>query len=1074
MRSTLLKHPRQTTSGAQRPSGFRGFVAPLSILSAALLLGASSARASTAYGSIHNFDVVNDTGQVCHGFEIEFEDIHSSDITHTYNYNHYGVPEISEDNSDPSHPRVRVRYRSAKNADGTWTAYTAVPSGPIAPTNGHMFTNPALNFGGEHFGVGFRGAPTAIRYHWLVSDAGGNIMLGPEVLVSTPTFNYAPAVQQVQAIIRPAPPAAPPVKEFGKATWVKEIRTTTHNPEPVKLRDLISDDPDDPDDRNWRNNEPDEVEVEWQLLQTEFSKVNGGANGELQAGAEDLPGGDEVVTRRYEFFAYTGPLNPESGEAFADNVGPDDVHGVGSKTIKGVVYDLSTIEVVGKYLGAQMSAFDPDGEVDLTEHLQAGERNMPYPDRTIVIAGSTPFTAVRTGDLPPGLTFDEVSGLLSGTPTADGEFQFTIEASDARTPKVTRTYTLAIAAIGAEVAPHYLVDTSVAPGEGGTTTGDGSYEPGTDATVVATPAPGFQFKHWSEQGEVVSLNSSYTFSMDINHSLVANFEASGPGLPAPAGLTATDGSSTAKVSVTWVAVPGAVTYHVFRNTANDSATAAEIGVTAATNFDDTTGEPATAYHYWVKAEDASSTLSEFGGPDAGHRQLAPPANLTATVDRADHVALMWTGATGATEYEVSRNSINDPSTSTPLGTVAGSAFDDTSATPDTDFYYWVRSTAPVSGPSAFSTTALGRRLPAGGGPGGGPLPIGYSSANQLGSYSGLIRSPGDVISGTAGFRLSHNRQSGTGNLSGALVIDGARVSLRGAVLADGTFSGALSGVGAAGLVAALQIHETADGSLLLLGTVTDTTTGVIHKIDAGHHSHSKVNPTLHAGQFTLLIPAEDPPQNGNPDGDGCGIAVVKSTGAFAARIVLGDGTRTTLAAMIGDDGRCGIYRNLYKTTPTGHFAGEISFQDLPGVSDFDGNLSWVKQPTLGDALFPAGFELEVEAIGSRYQVSAPGVRLLSDLADVPDNLLVRLEGGGVAQTLTATWLSSNVIQYNPKGLESLGVKISSNSGFITGVWRERRGGLRVPFSAVIFQKQNLAGGGFRIESGTGIVRFEAP
>ena len=48
---------------------------------AALALSTGVAQASIAYGSINNFDTVNDTGVPCHGFEIELEDIESTDIT---------------------------------------------------------------------------------------------------------------------------------------------------------------------------------------------------------------------------------------------------------------------------------------------------------------------------------------------------------------------------------------------------------------------------------------------------------------------------------------------------------------------------------------------------------------------------------------------------------------------------------------------------------------------------------------------------------------------------------------------------------------------------------------------------------------------------------------------------------------------------------------------------------------------------------------------------------------------------------------------------------------------------------
>ena len=92
----------------------------LILISLVALLAGQTARASIAYGSINNFDTVNDTGHECHGFEIELEDCHSTDITYTYNYNHYGVPDISEDNSVAGHPKCVIRWASKKKPDGSW------------------------------------------------------------------------------------------------------------------------------------------------------------------------------------------------------------------------------------------------------------------------------------------------------------------------------------------------------------------------------------------------------------------------------------------------------------------------------------------------------------------------------------------------------------------------------------------------------------------------------------------------------------------------------------------------------------------------------------------------------------------------------------------------------------------------------------------------------------------------------------------------------------------------------------------------------------------------------------------
>ncbi|MBL9146059.1 MAG: putative Ig domain-containing protein [Verrucomicrobiaceae bacterium] len=494
------------------------------------------ADASIAYGSINNFDTVNDTGHECHGFEIELDDCHSTDITYTYNYNHYGVPEITEDKTDPAHPKCFIKWQSKKNANGTWAAYTAIPSGPIAPTNGHMFTNPAVNFGGEHFGVGYKVQPSAVHYNWLIDNGSGTLVHGGAVQVSTPTFTYYPPVAaqpaQVVAVIAPPPPPAPPVKQFGKAVWVKEIKTTTHNPEKIKLRELVSDDPADPNDKNWKKGEPDEVEVEWRILQKKNVVGDPGPNAELAGAPEDLPGGDEVVTRRYEFYKYTGPLDAESGEAMADAVGADDLHGTGMRTYNDhmvggewvtVTNDMANFEIVGEFTGSQMAAVDVNEPVGLIDHVGEGKVNKAIAPRAVVVEGALPFTCTHDGTVPPGLSFNDATGILSGTPTTSGQYKFTVTASDGINPDVQKNYTMSIAAVNAALPAQSLLDTAASPVGTGTTTGDGSYAPGTNATVTATPAPGYKFLNWTDNAQVVSTNTSYTLAMDVNHSLVANF-----------------------------------------------------------------------------------------------------------------------------------------------------------------------------------------------------------------------------------------------------------------------------------------------------------------------------------------------------------------------------------------------------------------------------------------------------------------------------------------------------------------------------------------------------------------------
>lgn len=504
------------------------------LLACTPLLYPASTCASTAYGSINNFDAVNDTGKICHGFEIELEDLHSTDVTYTFDWNHYGTPEIHQDNSVPAHPKTTVRYVSKKNPDGSWAAYTAIPSAPINPTDGHQFVNPAVNFGGEHFGMGYRVPPTAVRYHWLVEDGSGGLAAGPPVLIATPVFSYAPpmagVVAAVQAVIQPPEPPEVPLLEFGEAVWVKEIRTTSHNDAKVRLRDLVSDDPDDDHDKNWRNNEPDEVEIEWQLLQTEFSKVGGGENGKLAAAPEGLKDGDETVTRRYEFYRYTGPLDEESGEAKASKVGADDRHGEGMKEINGVMVDLSMVVVVGEFTGAQMAAVEVDAGVGLIDHLLDGVINEAYTARTVVVAGNAPFTVTTSGQLPLGMSFDAVTGVLSGTPLASGAFSYTVRASEPGQAEQGRTYNFQIAPAGMALPQTFEVETAASPPAGGIVSGGGPQAAGSMVTLTALPSPGYGFKQWTEQGQAVSTSTVFGFELMVHHVLTAEFELLPPAL----------------------------------------------------------------------------------------------------------------------------------------------------------------------------------------------------------------------------------------------------------------------------------------------------------------------------------------------------------------------------------------------------------------------------------------------------------------------------------------------------------------------------------------------------------------
>jgi len=461
------------------------FLCLLTLAAAVLALGSRPAGATTVIGDLNNFDTINDTGQPCYGFEIEIEDVHSTGITYTYDWNHYGAPKIREDSSDPLHPKVFVRYESTRNPDGTFGAndsFTnpAIPT--ITPPAGHSCTDPSVNEGCEHFGVGYYGATPVIRYSWLVDDGAHNLVpFGSPVAVAAPSFAYTPPApaqpaQVVAAIPAPVVPI-PAGKQYGEASWVKVIKTTTHNARDVALGDLISDDRDGDGLADWQNQEPDEVETEFKLLQA--NSAGDAAKDELQGAADDMGDGSENVTRRYEFYRYgasADTLDGENGEAMCSEVNPttdpndpDYLHGVGSHVAvtdaNGDTYyvDCAAQVVVGNYVGAQMAGFDAAAPLGLIDNLQDAEQDQAYTARTVVVGGNSPYTiSITAGSLPAGLTLGDHTdpntgitslGVLSGTPAAGGDYAFTVQATDASDVTVSKSYTLHVAGGAPPVAP---------------------------------------------------------------------------------------------------------------------------------------------------------------------------------------------------------------------------------------------------------------------------------------------------------------------------------------------------------------------------------------------------------------------------------------------------------------------------------------------------------------------------------------------------------------------------------------------------------------------------------------------
>ena len=93
----------------------------------------------------------------------------------------------------------------------------------------------------------------------------------------------------------------------------------------------------------------------------------------------------------------------------------------------------------------------------------------------------------------------------------------------------------------------YAITASANPTEGGTVTGGGTFDYGTNCTLTATANTGYTFQNWTKNGEVVSTSANYSFTVTEAANFVANFQLNSYTITAnaspAAGGTVTGGGS---------------------------------------------------------------------------------------------------------------------------------------------------------------------------------------------------------------------------------------------------------------------------------------------------------------------------------------------------------------------------------------------------------------------------------------------------------------------------------------------------------------------------------------------------
>ena len=252
-----------------------------------------------------------------------------------------------------------------------------------------------------------------------------------------------------------------------------------------------------------------------------------------------------------------------------------------------------------------------------------------------------------------------------------------------------------------EVTTYAIVATANLP-EGGTVAGTDYYANGASCTLTATPAFGYDFVNWTENGTVVSTDAEYTFTVSSARTLVANFESQGSCLK-PTDLAQVANTEAAhQAQLSWTENNDATEWQVVYSTNSefdpDAATPTPVNNNPAT----ITGlAQATTYYAYVRTVCGPNDQSGWSNKAtfatiSGH--LAPTSvSYDASTLTAHEVTVTWNGvATNVNHQSYDLYFSTDPvMPQTPvqssfIGNIDAESYGLTGLTSETTYYVWVR------------------------------------------------------------------------------------------------------------------------------------------------------------------------------------------------------------------------------------------------------------------------------------------------------------------------------------------------------------------------------------------------
>jgi hypothetical protein len=361
---------------------------------------AAGAASAIIYGSLGNFDIANDTGKVCHGFEVEMDGVTPAQVPYSFSANRYGQPAVTATATG-----VRVRWQSPYNpTTQQWAERTLPHTVPWFSGQCYQWVAATYQDGGcEHFGTGATANTTRVISRWLCEDSVNAGVLVPEdPPTAVPFANYyvQPPAQPnnppvlVVEVDAPEPAEAPEL--YGDAQWMRVYKVELQRQ--LTLNELVADNP------NVVPMDLAQLESDWQIVQDEPA-AGGNGNRRRHRNQGNIAPTTQAVVRRIEMHRFTGRYDPVTHEALC----ADGLCNVPAADERG---DLISVQMTAANVqpDAVIVTKTGNGNVDSADKLIACGNKCAQP----YDAGTAVTLTAKAGS---GSTFLGWSGACSGAQT---------------------------------------------------------------------------------------------------------------------------------------------------------------------------------------------------------------------------------------------------------------------------------------------------------------------------------------------------------------------------------------------------------------------------------------------------------------------------------------------------------------------------------------------------------------------------------------------------------------------------------------------------------------------------------